>query len=194
MKQSNQVASPTGNLVNGLFQRIFESLPSGCASLRSEPAKDPEDFSVSLVPSNELSAAFSVMVLGDRLHTVDFGKKPTFTYFECPWDIGLPRSAGLDRQLDVLAKMCLAVIAGRCEHRFNRRSTEGVIYVSEKQVYRVGDINLMALFRPRRDSSAVQYAPYFPGAEAQALLLTGAAIIRFGRKLKAHGQSLKANG
>jgi|SRR5208282_3381686 len=168
MKQTNEIAGSTGDLVTGLFQRILDSLPAGWALLRVEPSQRyREIFSVSLVPSNERSAEFSATVLGDRLDSVDFGRKPTFTQFECPWEIGLPRSAGLDRQLDVVARMCLAVIAGRCEHRFERRSTRGSIYVSEKEVYRVGDTGLMWLIWPRRNPQpAVQYAPYFPGAES----------------------------
>ena len=168
MKQPNEVAGPTGNLVTGLFQHILDTLPTGCASLRIEPAKDPEIFSVSLIPSNERSAEFSATVIGDGLDSVDFGKKPTFTCFECPWEIGLSRSAGLDHQLDVIAKMCLAVIAGRCEHRFERRSTRGVIHVSEKEVYQVGDVGIIGLIWPRRNLRAVQYAPYFLGAESHA--------------------------
>ena len=172
MKQPNEVAGPTGSRVAGLFQHILDTLPTGCASLRIEPAKDPEIFSVSLIPSNERSAEFSATVLGNRLDSVDFGKSPTFTHFECPWEIGLPRSAGLDQHLDVVAKMCLAVIAGRCEHRFERRSTRGVIYVSEKEVYRVADIGIMWLIRPRKNPYSLQYAPYFQSAESHAQSLS----------------------
>jgi hypothetical protein len=165
MKQPNEVAGRTVNLVKGLFHNILESLPAGCASLRVDPIKEADFFGMSLVPANERSAEFGAIVFGDALYSVDFGRKPTFTCFECPWEINLPRSAGLDRQLDVLAKMCLAVTAGKCEHRFERRSTRGVIYVSEKEAYRVRDMHLMTLFRPRRNPRTLQYAPYFPGAE-----------------------------
>jgi hypothetical protein len=134
MKQPNQVEGRTVNLVKGLFQNILESLPAGCASLRVDPIKEADFFGMSLVPANERSAEFGAMAFGEGLYSLFFGKSPTFTNFECPWEINLPRSAGLDRQLDVLAKMCFAVIAGRCEHRFERRSTRGVIYVSEKEV------------------------------------------------------------
>jgi hypothetical protein len=168
MKQPNEVAGPTGSRVAGLFQHILDTLPIGCASLRIEPAKDPEIFSVSLIPSNERSAEFSATVTGDDLDSVGFGKKLTFTQFECPWEIGLPRSAGLDQHLDVIAKMCVAVIAGRSEHRFERRSTRGVIHVSEKEVYQVGDAGIIGLIWPRRNLRSVRYAPYFPGAESHA--------------------------
>jgi hypothetical protein len=155
MKRSKKVTGTTERLVTGLFQDILESLPTGCASLRIQPTKDPQIFSVSLVPSNERSAEFGTMVSEDGIYSVFFGKKPTFTDFECPWEIGLPRSAGLDRHFDIIRKMCLAVIAGRCEHHFERRSTRGLIHVSEKEVYRVADIGIMRLLWPRRKNLQV---------------------------------------
>ncbi len=176
MKQPKDVGGSTRDQVMGLFQQILDILPAGCASLRVDPGKDADDFGVSVVPTNERSAEFGAMLFGSRLYSVDFGKEPTFTTFECPWEINLPRSAGLDRQLDVLAKMCLAVIAGRCEHRFERRSTRGVINVSEGEVYRVGDMHIGRLFRPRRNPEVLQYAPYYPGAATHRLSLSRSSL------------------
>jgi hypothetical protein len=127
--------------------------------------KDANDFSVALIPSNEQSAEFGAAVMGDSLYSVFFGRDPTFTDFECPWEIGLRRSSGLAPQLDVIRKMSIAVIAGKCEHRFERRSILGTISVSETERYRVRDIPLLGWLRPRRNVEAVRYAPYFPDAE-----------------------------
>lgn len=169
MKPPNEVVGSTRSPVTGLFQHILDTLPTGCAALTTEPTnlKSIRGFSVVLVPSNKHSAEFGAVVFEGELYSAFFGRGLVFTTFEAPWELNLLRSAGLDQQLDVLAKMCFAVIAGRCEHRFERRSTRGSIYVSEKEVYRVGDIGLMRLIWPRRNpQAAVQYAPYFPGAES----------------------------
>jgi hypothetical protein len=168
MKQPNRVADSTRNLVTGLFQQILDTLPTGCASLSVEPSKDPEIISVLLVPSSERSAKFGVVLMGERFDSVFFGRSPTYTHFECPWEIGLSRSAGLDQHLDVVSKMCLGVIAGKCEHRIERRWTRGVIHISEKEGYQVRDVGILRLIWPRRNLQAVQYEPYFPGAESQA--------------------------
>lgn len=165
MKRSHDIPDATGRQVTSLFEDILATLPESCASLKIEPAKGANGFSVTLIPSNERSAEFGAMVLEGCLYSAFFGKEPTFTDFECPWEIGLRRSAGLAQHLDVISKMCLAVIAGKCEHRFERCSNRGTICVSETEVYRVMDIRLLGWFRPRRSIQAVQYAPYFPGAE-----------------------------
>ncbi len=168
MKRSHEIPDTTTRQVTRLFEDILATLPEGCASLKIEPEKGIDGFSVALIPSNEQSAEFGAMVLESGIYSAFFGRGSTFTTFECPWEIGLRRSDGLAEHMDVIRKMCLAVVAGRCEHRFERRSTRGVIHVSEKEVYQVGDVGIIGLIWPRRNLRAVQYAPYFLGAESHA--------------------------
>lgn len=165
MKLSHDIPDATGRRVTHLFDDILATLPDNCASLKIEPQKSFNGFSVALIPSNERSAEFGAVVMEGDLYSAFFGRGSTFTTFECPWEIGLRRSDGLAQHFDVIRKMCLAVIAGRCEHRFERRSVQGTISVSEKEGYRVGDIPLLGWLRPRRKVEVIQYAPYFPGAE-----------------------------
>jgi hypothetical protein len=162
MKPSNEIQRLVETRVTVLFEDILATLPSGCASLRTERAKGAPGPAVVLVPSNKQSAEFGAMVMDRDLYSAFFGRGATFTTFECPWELNLSRSAGLDLQLEVLTKMCVAVIAGRCEHRFERYSTGGVICVSEKEIYRVRDL----YFWPRKNLEVVHYAPYYPGAES----------------------------
>jgi hypothetical protein len=165
MKRSDNIRETTVRQVTSLFEDILATLPEGCASLKTEPQKRLDGFSVALVPANEQSAEFGAMVLEGSLYSAFFGRDPTFTDFECPWELGLRRSAGLADQLNVIGKMCIAVIAGKCEHRFERRSHRGTIFVSETEIYRVADIPLLGWLRLRREVEVKQYVPYFPGAE-----------------------------
>jgi hypothetical protein len=41
-----------------------------------------------------------------------------WTTLELPWEADLPKDASLDLVLDEIQKVCRAVIAGCCEHRF----------------------------------------------------------------------------
>jgi len=61
--------------------------------------------------------------------------------------------------------MCLAVIAGKCEHRLGLMSVRGTIIVGAQEVYRVTDL---PVFHPRRLRQLIQYAPYYPGAEGHS--------------------------
>jgi hypothetical protein len=165
MKRSDDNSKETGRHVTMLFEDILATLPESCASLEIQPQEGFNGFSVALIPSNKRSAEFGAMVLEGSLYTAFFGKAPTFTDFECPWELGLRRSSGLPPQLDVLRRMCLAVVAGKCEHRLERTSTRALIYVSETEIYQGGDSPLLGWLRPRRTIEAIHYAPYFPGAE-----------------------------
>jgi len=170
MKRSNDVQEKTNTQVTSLFERILVTLPTGCAVLTVERQKAPDGFfSVAIVPANEQSAEFAATVLGGDVYSTDFGRGQVFTTFEAPWELNLPRSATLDQQLDVVSKMCLAVIGGRCEHRFERRSTVGVIQVSEKEVYSVGDTSPLRLLLPRKNAEIRRYSPYCPGVENHIL-------------------------
>jgi|SRR5580658_1702405 hypothetical protein len=152
-----------------LFEEVLSTLPANCASLELRtPPKEKDIEDVALVPTNEKSAEFGVTLIGGELYAVFFGRGTLSTTYECPWEIGLRRRDGLAEHLAVIEKMCLAVIAGRCTHRYQRLGIEGAIHVSERQAYRVRDVGLLRIFSPRRLVSAVQYAPYFPAAENHA--------------------------
>jgi len=149
-----------------LFEDVLSTLPANCASLEHRtPPKEKDIEDVALVPTNEKSAEFGVILIGGELYAVFFGRGTLSTSYECPWEIGLRSRDWLAEHLAVIEKMCLAVIAGRCTHRYQRLGIEGAIDVSEREVYRVRDVGLLRILAPRRLLSAVQYAPYFPGAE-----------------------------
>lgn len=149
-----------------LFQDILYTLPPNCASLRiKEAPKDKGIRDLAIVPANTRSAEFGVILMSGELYAAFFGPERLSTTYECPWEIGLSKRDGLAEHLAVIEKMCLAVIAGRCEHRYRRWGIEGVIHVSEEKIYRVSDVGLLRFFFPRRDPKIIQYAPYYPGAE-----------------------------
>jgi len=161
---------PSIHPITVLFQNVLATLPTGCATLKRESIRgNPKDFTVALIPSNESSAEFGATMFGGELYSAHFGRGEIFTTYEAPWELKLPRSARLDQQLSALSKMCRAVIAGRCEHRLERRSTRGQIFVSETEIYRVADMGVGLLFRPRKNVEVTTYAPYYPGAECHTL-------------------------
>jgi len=166
MNRSTDMTDATQKQVMRLFEDVLSTLPTNCASLelRTPPkVKDIED--VALVPTNAKSAEFGVILIGGELYAAFFGRGTLSTTYECPWEIGLGRRDGLAEHLAVIEKMCLAVVPGRCTHRYQRRGIEGAIQVSEREVYRVRDVGLLRIFSLRRLLSVVQYAPCFPGAE-----------------------------
>jgi hypothetical protein len=80
-----------------------------------------------------------------------------YTTFELPWEGGLPNDASFDLLLERAKEMCLAVVAGRCEHRFGFLGIRGTIRVDETKTYRVTDY-----FHLRLNPKVVRYAPYNP--------------------------------
>jgi hypothetical protein len=156
----------TQKQVMRLFEDVLSTLPTNCASLELRtPPKEKDIEDVALAPTNAKSAEFGVTLMGRQLYAVFFGRGTLSTTYECPWEIGLGRRDGLAEHLAVIERMCLAVIAGHCTHRYQRIGIEGAIHVSEREVYRVRDVGLLRIFSPRRRLSVVQYPPYFSGAE-----------------------------
>jgi hypothetical protein len=157
------IAEVTEKQLVRLFEDVLSTLPPSCASLELKPAsKDKDIHELAIVPVNESSAEFGVILMSGDLYAAFFGRGKLSTTYECPWEIGLSRRDGLTEHLAVIEKMSLAVIAGRCEHLLGRMSIRGTIHVSEKEAYRVTDI---PKFPPRRERRIVQYDPYCPGAE-----------------------------
>ena len=164
MMKADAIKNEAAQQVMRLFEDIHAALPSGCAELVSRPTSDNFGFEVALISSNERSAEVGGMIMDGELYSAFFGKAPTFTTFEFPWEVGLSRKSGLDAQLEALRKMCLAVIAGKCEHRHGRVGTRGTIFASETKVFCVTDYPILAIFRRQRDPKVTRYAPYYEGA------------------------------
>ena len=164
MTHADDLKDVTARQVVRLFADIHATLPAGCAQLVSGPTRDNFGLHVAISPSNELSAEVGATLMGGGIYSADFGKAPTFTTFEFPWEVGLSRKAGLNEQLEALEKICLAVIAGNCEHRRGRLGTLGAVFVSETQTFRVTDYPLLAIFLWRHDLRVRRYAPYYEGA------------------------------
>ena len=161
MSQAVNTVSDVQKQVRRLFDNIAATLPLGCAQVECRQPRE-EIVEMALVPKNEEAAEFGATFLDGDLYAAFFGRGKISTTFECPWDLHLRKSDGFHRQLAVLEKMCLAVIAGRCEHRLGRLSIRGTIYVGEREVYGVRDL---PIFHPRRQRQLIQYAPYHPSAE-----------------------------
>jgi hypothetical protein len=156
----NEIAHKVAQLLEG----IRGTLPTGCAELVSRPMSDNFGLDVALIPSNEGSAEVGCMIIGDELYSAFFGKAPTFTTFEFPWEVGLSRKSELDEQLEAFRVMCMAVVAGNCEHRRGRFGTSGTIFVTETKVFRVTNYPILAFFQKRRNPTVMRYAPYREGA------------------------------
>jgi hypothetical protein len=157
-------ASETETQVTLLFEDVLARLPPGCARLGRRKT-DNYVHELALVPASDRSAEFGVIFMDGKLYAAFFGCERQSTTYESPWEIGLRRRDGLDKQLAIIERMCLAVVAGRCEHRYRRVGIEGVIHVSDNEVYRVTDVGLLRILFPRHASEVVLYAPCFPGAE-----------------------------
>lgn len=157
MNQTLDIFGPAQTRVGRLFDDALATLPSGCAQVECRKPRN-EILEMALVPGNERSAEFGAIFLDQELYAAFFGRGKLFTTYECPWEFNLRRSDGFEKQLAVLEKMCLAVIAGRCEHRLGRWTTRGTIYVDEQEVFRVTDLLTFRLQRPRL---LIQYAPYY---------------------------------
>jgi len=164
MNQPIDTSSTVQKQLGRLFDDISATLPSRCAHIECKNPRK-EIIEMALVPGNEDSAEFGAIFLDGDLYAAFFGRGKLSTTYECPWEFNLRRSDGLEKQLAVIERMCLAVIAGRCEHRLGRLSIRGTINVSEQEVYQVTDL---PLFPPRRQRQLIQYAPYYPGAESHS--------------------------
>jgi len=164
MTHTDAVKDATVRQVKRLLEDIHATLPAGCAELRSRPTIDNFGFEISIIPANEQCAEVGATIVGGDLYSADFGKAPTFTTFEFPWEVGLSRKSGLDEQLEALKKICLAVIAGNCEHRHGRLGTLGAVFANETEAFRVTDYYPLAIFRRRVGPEVTRYAPYYEGA------------------------------
>ncbi len=156
MSQSINTVSDVQKQVRRLFDNIAATLPLGCAHVEHKQSRK-EIVEMALVPKNEQAAEFGAIFLDGDLYAAFFGRGKISTTYECPWDLHLRQSDGFHKQLAVMEKMCLAVIAGKCEHRLGRLSIRGTIYVGGQEVYGVRDL---PIFHPRRQRQLIQYAPY----------------------------------
>jgi hypothetical protein len=167
MIQVEEIKHATARQAARLFEDILATLPAECASLEIKRNKDGSEIEVSRVPANTEGAEFGAMIFSGVVYSADFGKAPTFT-FEFPWEVGLSRKAGFDQQLAVVKRMCLAVIAGKCEHGRERFGTLGSVLISDNEVYRATDHPLLAIFRRRHNLGVTRYAPYDEDATAHS--------------------------
>jgi hypothetical protein len=77
MKRSTDMTDATQRQVVRIFEDVLFALPANCASLelRTQPKeKDIEE--VALVPTNEKSAEFGVILIGGELYAVFLGVGP----------------------------------------------------------------------------------------------------------------------
>jgi hypothetical protein len=154
MSLSDAFIDENGKRVVRLFEEILSDLPAGVAVLEARRALDGSGTIVSLTPSCKTAATFTAHT-DDRLNLIDIGMG--YTTFELPWEGGLPNDASFDLLLERAKEMCLAVVAGRCEHRFGFLGIRGTIRVDETKTYRVTDY-----FHLRLNPKVVRYAPYNP--------------------------------
>ena len=159
MTLSATVPGKSEKQVLRLFENLLATLPPHCVRIESRTLKK-RFTEIALLPANERCAEFGVMFCDGYIYAVLFASGDLSTVYECPFAIKLTPSDGLDEHLAVIERMCLAVIAGRCEHHYKRLGLQGVILVSDSEVYRMTDVGLSRLFSSRHTLHVVKYEPY----------------------------------
>jgi hypothetical protein len=152
--KSADIPDKDGRRVAQLFEDVLATLPAGAATLETRRTHDDRATIITLKPSNKKSSAVSVhMEDGGKFVDVSLGE---LTTLEFPWEAHLPKDPSFDLVLEEMKKICLAVIAGHCEHRFGFLGIRGTIRVGG-EVYRCTHF-----FYPRLCPKTVRYEPYLP--------------------------------
>ncbi len=133
-----------------LFQELLGSLREGTATLSSKRSENDDGTIIWLTPLNKCAAEFGAHCEDGGLSLIDvfFGGGTTFEL-----------DGNVDELLELVRRMGLAVISGRCEQRFGFLGVRGKIRLDGGKVYRCTDY-----FHPRLYPKTVCYEPYDPDA------------------------------
>ncbi len=142
-------AEESGRLLK-LFEELLDSVPEGTATLGSKRTKNDDGTIIWLTPANKCAAEFGAHSEDGVLSLIDvfFGSGTTF-------ELG----CDVDEVLNLVRRLGLAVISGRCEERFGFVGARGTIEVDGKP-YRVSNFFHLRLF-----PKTIHYAPYCSESE-----------------------------
>ncbi len=145
MISSTKNTGESGRLLK-LFEELLDGLPEGTATLRSKRTKNDDGTIIWLTPANKCAAEFGAHSEDGGLSLIDvfFGSGTTF---ELDGDV--------EELLELVRRLGLAVISGRCEQRFGFLGVRGKIQLDGGRVYRCSDY-----FHPRLYPTTVRYEPY----------------------------------
>ena len=141
-------ADESGRLLR-LFQELLDGLPKGMATLGSKRTKNDDGTIIWLTPVNKAAAEFGA-------HSEDEGLSPIDVFFGSGTTFEL--DGNVDKSLDLVRRLGLAVISGRCEERFGFLGVRGKIRADEGKVYRS-----TGYFHLRLYPKSVRYEPYDHG-------------------------------
>jgi hypothetical protein len=134
-----------------LFEEMLRILPQGAATLESKRTKNDDGTIFWLTPANKHAAEFGA-------HTEDGGMSLIDVFFGSGTTFELENEDVVEL-LDLVRRLGLAVISGRCEERFGFLGVRGKIRVDGEKVYRCTHY-----FYPRLYPKTVYYDPYSPEA------------------------------
>jgi hypothetical protein len=134
-----------------LFQGLLGSIPQGAATLESKRTKNDDGTIIWLTPANKHAAEFGAHTEDGGLFLVDvfFGSGTTFEL----------ENGDFDGLLELVRRLGLAVISGKCEERFGFLGVRGEIQMDGEKSYRCTHY-----FYPRLYPKIVRYEPYCPEA------------------------------
>jgi hypothetical protein len=129
-----------------LFEELFHGLPEGTATLKSKRTPNDDGTIIQPVPTNPRAAQFGAHTEdGGFLIDVFFGSGTTFEL----------EKRDVTELLELVRRLGLAVISGRCEQRFGFLGVRGKIRLDGEPGYRCTDY-----FHPRLYPKTVSYEPY----------------------------------
>jgi hypothetical protein len=131
-----------------LFEELLSGLPQGTATLESKRTKNDDGTIIWLTPANKHAAEFGAHTEDGGLSLIDvfFGSGATFEL----------QNGNVDELLELVRRLGLAVISGKCEERFGFVGVRGKIRVDGGKVFRGTDY-----FHPRLYPKTVRYDPYY---------------------------------
>ena len=134
-----------------LFEEMLSSLPQGSATLESKRTKNDDGTIIWLTPANQHAAEFGAHTEDGGLSLIDvfFGSGTTFEL----------ENGDVDGLLELVRRVGLAVISGKCEERFGFLGVRGEIQMDGEKSYRCTHY-----FYPRLYPKTVRYEPYCPEA------------------------------
>ncbi len=137
-------ADESGRLLK-LFQELLDSLPEGTATLESKRTQNDDGTIIRLAPSNPRAAQFGAHTEYTGFIDVFFGSGTTFEL----------ENRDVNELLDLVRRLGLAVISGKCEQRFGFLGIRGQIQLDGERGYRCTHY-----FYPRLFPKTVRYEPY----------------------------------
>jgi hypothetical protein len=139
-------ADESGRLLK-LFQELLDRLPEGTATLESKRTQNDDGTIIRLVPTNPRAAQFGAHTEDGGLFLIDvfFGSGTTFEL----------ENRDVGKLLELVRRLGLAVISGRCEQRFGFLGVRGKIRLDGAPGYRCTHY-----FYPRLYPKTVRYEPY----------------------------------